>query len=55
MKKAVDSGLEKLGATQTEKGELVPAQDEKLEKFVYELSELQQAPKGHGNEHSNGY
>lgn len=55
MQKAVDSGLERLGATQTEKGELVPAQDEKLEKFVYELSELQQAPKGHGNEHSNGY
>ena len=55
MDKAVASGLEKLGGVQTEKGALVPAQDEKLEKFVYELSELQQSPKGHGSEHGNGY
>ena len=55
LQKAVNSGLDRAGATQAEKGELVPAQDEKLEKFVYELSELQQAPKGHGNEHGNGY
>ena len=55
MQGVVDTGLDKAGKTQAEKGELVPAQDEKLEKFVYELSELQQAPKGHGNEHSNGY
>ena len=55
MQRVVDTGLDKLGKTQAEKGELVPAQDEKLEKFVYDLSELQQAPKGYGNEHSNGY